>query len=99
MADDGKPGSVKPSVHERLVAIVERQIAGGMPKEVGGTLIRLSFLGVSRDEAIRMIAYVWALEMKQMMTSGRGYDERAYVAKLHLLPDLARITPPDGGAG
>jgi hypothetical protein len=99
MAVDRKSGSGKPSVHQRLVAIVERQIAAGEPKEVGGTLIRLSFLGISRDEAVRMIAYIWALEMREMMTSGRGHDERAYVAKLHLLPDLARITPPDRGAG
>lgn len=99
MAGGREHGTGKPSVHERLVQIVERQIANGEPKEVGGTLIRLSFLGISRDEAVRMIAYVWALEMKAMMTSGRGYDEAAYIAKLHLLPDLARSTPPSAGAG
>lgn len=72
-----------------LLGVVEKQIADGTPKEVGGTLIRLCFLGYSRDEAIRLIAVALTIDMREMMLQSRVYDEARYVAKLHALPELA----------
>jgi hypothetical protein len=85
------PNGPRQAARDRLLAVVERQLTDGHPKEVGGTLLRLSFLGHSRDEAIRLIAVALTLEMRQMMAQGRPFDEKAYIAKLNLLPDLARL--------
>lgn len=77
-----------------LLGVVEEQLRDGTPKEVGGTLIRLCFLGYSRDEAIRLIAVALTHDMREMMATGRAYDEARYVAKLHALPLLAGETGP-----
>lgn len=81
-------GGSAPKVHAKLIEIIENQLRKAEPREVGATLVRLSFLGHSRDAAIRMIAFALAIEMKQMMRDGRPFDTAAYVAKLHLLPGL-----------
>ena len=77
-----------------LLGVVEKQLRDGTPKEVGGTQIRLCFLGYARDEAIRLIAVALTHDMREMMATGRSYDEARYVAKLHVLPLLAGETGP-----
>jgi hypothetical protein len=76
------------------MAVVETQLKEGTPKEVGGTLIRLCFLGYSRGEAIRLITVALVHDMREMMAEGRVYEEARYVAKLHALPQLAGETGP-----
>lgn len=87
-------GSDPTRAREALLGVVERQLTEGAPKEVGGTLIRLCFLGYSRDEAIRLIAVALTLDMREMMQQGRAYEEKRYIAKLHALPQLAGETGP-----
>lgn len=77
-----------------LLGVVESQLKDGAPKEVGGTLVRLCFLGYSRDEAIRLIAVALTFDMRELMSQGRIYDEARYIAKLHALPHLAGETAP-----
>jgi hypothetical protein len=74
---------------EALIATIEKQIVEGTPKEVGGTLIRLCFLGYNRGEALRLIAVALTLDMREMMLQSRAYDEARYIAKLNALPQLA----------
>ena len=97
MSKHRKPqaGGVKQAqARETLLGVVERQLQDGSPKEVGGTLIRLCFLGYARDEAIRLIAVALTLDMRERMQQSRSYDEARYVAKLHALPLLAGETGP-----
>jgi hypothetical protein len=90
---DAKSGD-RAHISETLLGAVEKQLADGTPKEVGGTLIRLCFLGYSRGEALRLIAIALTLDMKEMLQQGRAYDEVRYVAKLHALPELAEERGP-----
>jgi hypothetical protein len=83
------PGTNSDRARETLLRAVEKQIIEGTPKEVGGTLIRLCFLGYSRGEAIRLIAVALTIDMREMMLQSRAYDEARYIAKLNALPELA----------
>ena len=85
-----KPTPGNPArAREALLGVVEKQLADGTPKDVGGTLIRLCFLGYSRSEAIRLIAVALTFDMREMMLQSRNYDEARYIAKLNALPELA----------
>jgi len=84
-----KPPGNPDRARAALLGVVEKQLAEGTPKEVGGTLIRLCFLGYSRDEAIRLIAVALTIDMREMMLQSRAYDETRYIAKLGALPELA----------
>lgn len=88
------PGGNPARAREALLGVVEQQLKDGDPKEVGGTLIRLCFLGYSRDEAIRLIAVALVHDMNEMMRENRAFDEVRYIAKLHALPHLAGETGP-----
>lgn len=85
----GSDSAASVRAREKLLGTVERQLAEGTPKEVGGTLIRLCFLGYSRGEALRLIAIALTIDMREMMVQSRAYDEARYIAKLHALPELA----------
>jgi len=86
----GDPGRVR----DALIDVVENQLKAGTPKEVGGTLVRLCFLGYSRGEALRLIAVALVHDMNEMMAQGRTFDAARYIAKLHALPQLAGETGP-----
>ena len=89
MTSKPKPPGNPDRAREALLGVVEKQLAEGTPKEVGGTLIRLCFLGYARDEAIRLIAVALTIDMREMMLQSRTYDEARYIAKLNALPELA----------
>jgi hypothetical protein len=84
-------GARKEGARKAIFDVVEGQLRDGQPKEVGGTLIRLCLLGMSRDTAMRHIAYALLIAMSERMAEGRAYDEELYVAKLQQLPGLAQF--------
>jgi hypothetical protein len=72
---------------DKLVQVVEAQLAAREPKEVGMALLRLSFLGQSRGEAIRLIASALVIEMNAAAKTGRDFKRDAYIARLEALAD------------
>lgn len=73
---------------EAIVEAIENQIEGGNPEEVGKTLDRLMKMGETRQNAIRYIATVFAVEMYEIMTNGKSFNEKRYVKNLKRLPTL-----------
>lgn len=66
---------------------VETQLEDGDPPETAETLDRLLDEGYSRDEAIRLIGFVLADELSQIMKYDREYDHERYVRLLTRLPE------------
>lgn len=69
----------------KLINVVEAQLADREPKEVGMALLRLSFAGHSRGEALRLIASALVMEMNATAAHGGDFDRAAYIARLEAL--------------
>ena len=80
-------------VRNAIFEVVDNQIRQGTPPETKQTFDRLIKEGHSRDEARRLIAYVVAAEISDVMKSEQPYDEVRFVNALHALPNLTGIEP------
>jgi hypothetical protein len=73
---------------EILIETVENQIRDNNPPEVRVTLDRLMAMGKSRNNAMRYIGNVFSLEVYEILTHQKPYNEKRYVANLRNLPEL-----------
>ncbi|MTI13980.1 hypothetical protein [Sansalvadorimonas verongulae] len=72
---------------EQLKTIVENQLAEGNPIEVKENLMRLVMTGTNREEAIDMMACALGLEMEKMVSTGKPFNTKQYLAKIEQLPE------------
>ncbi|MEX2479330.1 MAG: hypothetical protein WD928_00570 [Gammaproteobacteria bacterium] len=73
---------------EALVEAIENQIRDGYPAETKRTLQRLMALGETRENAMRYIGCVLAVEVFEVLEKGSTFDEARYVRNLQALPEL-----------
>jgi hypothetical protein len=73
---------------EAVVEVIENQIRNGDPPETKQTLDRLMGLGNSREESIRYIGCVFAVELFEVLKNGSHFNQARYINHLHALPDL-----------
>ncbi len=74
-------------VRAALLRAVETQVRDGDPPETAQTLERLMGEGYPRDEAVRLIGFVLADELFQIMKQEREYDHERFVRLLTRLPE------------
>ena len=77
-----------PELRRTLLEVVENQLRDGTPPETRATLERLLADGLSRGEAVELIACVVSAEVVEVLRSGRPFQEDRYVAGLRALPRL-----------
>jgi hypothetical protein len=75
-------------VRQQLVAAVENQLQDGEPPFVQAVLNKLVLVGIERAEAVEMMAYVLATEIRQSFAQERGFDAGNYEHMLRALPEL-----------
>lgn len=80
-------------VGSQLTQAIENQLRDGNPECVQAVLNKLTLVGVERDEAIAMMAYVLSVEIRQVLEQGRGFDADNYERMLRALPDLPDDAP------
>lgn len=71
-----------------MFEVVENQIKAGTPPEARSTLERLRAEGLSRNEAVQLIACVVADEIFNVMSAQEAFNEDRYVMNLRNLPKL-----------
>ncbi|MEX1115557.1 MAG: hypothetical protein WEB53_09925 [Akkermansiaceae bacterium] len=69
-----------------LLAAVEQQLTSTQTPYVGATFQRLVKLGLEESEAKSQIALCLCEEMDEVLKKHRGFDEKAYRARLDALP-------------
>jgi hypothetical protein len=82
MAEAGGDGLAGQFSKQDIRAIVENQLADGVPEETGRTLRRLLAAGYSRDEAIDKIGNVVVGELSDVIQTLQPFDEKRFSAKL-----------------
>lgn len=75
-------------LRKAILDVVENQLRDGKPPETGATLKRLMSQGIAEDEARKLIGYVVASEVFEVLGQGRTYDEEQFIAALKALPKL-----------
>ena len=85
MAEAGGDGLTGQFSKQDIRAIVENQLADGVPEETGRTLRRLMDAGYGRDEAIDKIGKVVVEEIFDVLQTLQPFDERRFTAKLREL--------------
>lgn len=78
-------GGVNPILHVITHGVIENQIAGGEPKEVGQTVEALMERGLSRHEAIHRVGAVLADEIYHILKYDRPFDAPGFARKLRRL--------------
>lgn len=73
---------------EAIVEAIENQLRDNNPPETALTLARLMKGGESREDAMRLIGCVLAVEVLEILKNDRSFDERRYVENLRRLPEL-----------
>lgn len=76
---------VNPYVHIAIHAMVEAQLEGGDPAEVGQALRRLTENGVDRHEAIHRIGIELLKGIQQVLSEGKVLDVQRYKKRLRRL--------------
>jgi hypothetical protein len=87
-----------PELRRALLEVIENQLRDGTPPETRTTLDRLLADGISRTEAIELIACVVSSEIFDVLKSGRPYHEPRYLAGLRALPRLPGDAAEPGAA-
>jgi uncharacterized protein YoaH (UPF0181 family) len=77
-----------PHLRRALLEVVDNQLRDNDPPETKETLQRLMKTGLSRKQAIELIACVVASEIFEVLNSKRPYDNVRFVAALQALPRL-----------
>jgi hypothetical protein len=75
-------GGVNPLLHITTHTVVENQIAGDNPKEVGRVVKALERHGLSHHEAVHRVGSVLAGEIFEILKNNRPFDEPGYIRKL-----------------
>jgi len=75
-------------MNKAILEVVDNQIRDGNPPAAKETFDRLIGEGIERDEARRLIAYVVASEIFEILKHLKPYDEDRYVKALRNLPQL-----------
>jgi hypothetical protein len=71
----------------QILEIVDNQINSGEPPETRRTLERLQKLGISKQDSKIYIAQCVAVEVFQIITYHKPFDEGRYIANLNKLPE------------
>lgn len=74
-------------VREQIFEILENQIKSGKPPETKQTLKRLVDLGYSDQDAKMLIGQCLAIELFNILKSGKSYDNDRYISNLKKLPE------------
>ncbi|HZE69179.1 MAG TPA: hypothetical protein VE135_06585 [Pyrinomonadaceae bacterium] len=77
-----------PLLNKAIFEVVDNQIRDGNPPATKETFDRLVGEGIARDEARRLIGYVVASEIFDILKHQQPYDEDRYVTALRKLPEL-----------
>ena len=73
-------------VREALFEAIQNQIDNHKPKETKVTYERLLRAGYTREDAMRLIAFVLVKEMNDMLKANRPFHEMRYIKALKALP-------------
>lgn len=71
-----------------ILEVVNNQIRDGNPPETRETFDRLVSTGLEKDEARRLIGYVVASEIFDILKHRQPYNQERYVKALRKLPEL-----------
>lgn len=75
-------------IRTAILEVINNQIRDNNPPETRETLIRLQREGFSEQEALKLIGYVVASMVFNVLKENRSYDEGLYVAALNALPKV-----------
>lgn len=75
-------------LREAILEVINTQILENDPPETKQALIRLQGQGFSEEEALKLIGYVVASEVFNVLQNNRQYDRLKYVSALNDLPRL-----------
>ncbi|MDH3458005.1 MAG: hypothetical protein OER90_14295 [Gemmatimonadota bacterium] len=76
-----------PILRKAILEVVENQLRNDDPPQTRETLARLMGAGHSRSEATQMIASVVAVEMFDVMSTEKPFDQERFAERLRLLPE------------
>jgi hypothetical protein len=71
-----------------ILEVINNQIRDNNPPETKQALIRLQEQGLSEEEALKLIGYVVASEVFNVLKENRQYDKEKYITALNNLPKL-----------
>ncbi len=71
-----------------ILEVVENQLRDGKPPETRATLKRLMSQGIAEGEARKLIGYVVASEVFEVLGQGRRYNEEQFIKALNRLPKI-----------
>jgi len=74
-----------PILHVHIHQLIENQIAGGEPKEVGQTVEELMRRGLSRHEAVHRVGAVVSGEIWRILKDNRPFDGQGVARQLRRL--------------
>ncbi|MDG3087696.1 hypothetical protein P7F88_17145 [Vibrio hannami] len=72
-----------------LLEVIENQLADGKPLKAKETLMRLTMMGTSREDAIAMMACAVSVEIFDVMKNQQPFNEKRYAEHLDMLPDIS----------
>lgn len=75
-------------VRQQLFTAIENQLRDNDPPFVQSVLNKLVLVGIGREEAVEMMAYILSLEIQKTLSQDRGFDVQNYEKMLRALPDL-----------
>lgn len=75
-------------VRQQLFEVIENQLRDNDPPFVQAVLNKLVLVGIERDEAVEMMAYILSLEIHKTLSQGRAFDLNNYEKMLRALPDF-----------
>lgn len=75
-------------VRQQLFEVIENQLRDNNPPFVQAVLNKLVLVGIERDEAVEMMAYVLSLEIQKTLSQDSGFDLTSYEKMLRALPEL-----------
>ena len=71
--------------------VIQNQMDLDEPKIVNPTFNRLIDAGISKEEAIRMMAHCLTIEIYDMQKEERSFNEKRYTKMFETLPDEEKI--------
>lgn len=78
-----------PKANAAILAAVKEQIESSESPYVGANYRRLIDEGCDEEDVMRMLGAVLELEMWEISTEGRTFDEKQYIERLEKLPDTS----------
>ena len=75
-------------VRQQLFEAIENQLRDNDPPFVQSVLNKLVLVGIGREEAVEMMAYILSLEIQKTLSQDSGFDLQNYEKMLRALPDL-----------